>query len=133
MGLIMYRLLSTAMTTIVLCCMAQPTFAQNAENGAQAFKVCRACHQVGDGAKNTLMGPALNGIIGRKAGTIEGFSYSPVNKDAGEKGLIWTEEKLLDYLKSPAAFMPGNKMLFAGVKDEDDRRDIVAYLKQFSK
>ena len=96
------------------------------------FKSCRACHQVGDGAKNGI-GPSLNGILGRKAGTINGFNYSDVNKQAGEKGLVWTEEKMLDYLKDPAAFMPGNKMTFAGVKDEADRRDLVAYLKQFSK
>ena len=103
------------------------------EKGERAYRVCRACHQVGDGARNTLQGPALNGIVGRKAGTIDGFEYSQVNKEAGEKGLIWTEEKLTDFLKSPATFMPGNKMLFAGVKDDDGQRDIVAYLKQFSK
>jgi cytochrome c len=103
------------------------------EKGERAYRVCRACHQVGDGARNTLQGPALNGIVGRKAGTIEGFEYSQANKEAGEKGLVWTEEKLTDFLKSSGAFMPGNKMLFAGVRDDDDRRDIVAYLKQFSK
>lgn len=113
--------------------MTQPALAQaDAENGKEVFKSCRACHQVGDGAKNGI-GPSLNGILGRKAGTINGFNYSDVNKQAGEKGLVWTEEKMLDYLKDPAAFMPGNKMTFAGVKDEADRRDLVAYLKQFSK
>src|SRR5881394_1179856 len=118
---------------LALWSMVQPAAAQaDAENGKEGFKGCRACHQVGDGAKNGI-GPSLNGIIGRKAGTISGFNYSDVNKQAGEKGLVWTEEKMLEYLKDPAAFMPGNKMTFAGVKDEADRRDLVAYLKQFPK
>jgi cytochrome c2 len=96
------------------------------------FKTCRACHQVGAGAKNGI-GPSLNGIIGRKAGTISGFNYSDANKQAGDKGLVWTEEKMLEYLNDPAAFMPNNKMTFAGVKDEGDRRDLIAYLKKFAK
>ena len=62
-----------------------------------------------------------------------GFVDSNSGEQAGGKGLVWTEEKMLDYLKDPAAFMPGNKMTFAGVKDEADRRDLVAYLNQFSK
>jgi cytochrome c len=119
--------------TLVLTLMTQSALAQaDAENGKEIFKGCRACHQVGDGAKNGI-GPSLNGVLGRKAGTISGFNYSDANKQAGEKGLVWTEEKMLDYLKDPAAFMPGNKMTYAGVKDEADRRDLVAYLKQFPK
>jgi cytochrome c len=112
---------------------AQPSLAQaDAENGKEVYKGCRACHQVGAGAKNGI-GPSLNGIIGRKAGTISGFNYSDVNKQAGEKGLVWTDDKLVEYLKDPATFMPGNKMTFAGVKDDADRRDLVAYLRQFPK
>ena len=75
----------------------------------------------------------MNGIIGRKAGTTSGFDYSDVNKQAGANGLTWTDDKLVEYLKDPAAFMPGNKMTFAGVKDDADRRDLIAYLKQFPK
>jgi cytochrome c len=123
----------SAGTLVLSLMMTQSALAQaDAENGKEVFKGCRACHQVGDGAKNGL-GPSLNGVLGRKAGTISGFNYSDANKQAGEKGLVWTEEKMLDYLKDPAAFMPGNKMTFAGVKDEADRRDLVAYLKQFAK
>jgi len=74
---------------------APSAFAQgNADNGKETYKVCRTCHQVGDSAKNTLMGPRLNGIVGSKAGTIAGFDYSEANKQAGEKGLVWTEDKL---------------------------------------
>jgi cytochrome c len=118
---------------LVLMAMTQPALAQaDAENGKEVFKGCRACHQVGAGAKNGV-GPTLNGVIGRKAGTIAGFNYSDANKQAGDKGLVWTEEKMLEYLKDPPAFMPGTKMVFAGVKNEADRRDLVAYLKQSAK
>jgi cytochrome c len=104
----------------------------NAEEGAEVFKKCRACHEVGPDAKNKV-GPLLNGIIGRKAGTIEGFAYSNANKAAGAKGLTWTEDVLLKYLENPLTYMPGTKMAFAGLKDEQDRKDLIAYLKTFSK
>ena len=109
----------------------QPAAAQpgDAENGKDLFKVCRPCHQVGPGARNGI-GPTLNGIVGSKAGTIAGFTYSEANKDAGTKGLVWTEDNLFKYLANPATFMPGNKMTYAGMKDETDRRDLIAYLKQ---
>jgi cytochrome c len=106
--------------------------AQNAENGAEIFKRCRACHEVGETAKNKV-GPLLNGIVGRKAGTIEGFNYSDANKKAGANGWVWTEEKMMEYLLNPRAAMPGNKMAYAGLKDEQDRKDLIAYLKKFPK
>ncbi|MFN3746863.1 MAG: c-type cytochrome [Hyphomicrobiaceae bacterium] len=106
--------------------------AQDAENGAEVFKRCRACHDVGENAKNKV-GPILNGIVGRKAGTIEGFAYSEANRKAGADGWVWTEEKMMEYLLNPRAAMPGNKMAFAGIKDEQDRKDLIAYLKKFSK
>ena len=102
--------------------------AQSAENGEAVFKVCKACHQVGPSAKNAV-GPVLNGIVDRKAGSIEGYNYSDANKEAGAGGLVWTEEKLVAYLEKPATFMPKTKMAFAGIKDEADRKDLVAYLK----
>lgn len=104
----------------------------DAKEGEEVFKACRACHQVGPNAKNAL-GPLLNGILGRRAGTIEGFNYSPANKEAGEKGWVWNEENLLKYLANPREAMPGNRMAFVGVKDEQDRRDLIAYLKTFAK
>jgi cytochrome c len=106
--------------------------AGNAEAGEDVFKKCRACHAVGAGAENKV-GPQLNGIIGRKSGTVEGFNYSEANKEAGAKGLVWTEEELLKYLEAPLTYMPKNKMAFAGLKDEQDRRDVVAYLIKASK
>jgi cytochrome c len=104
----------------------------NAEEGAEVFKRCRACHDVGPDAKNKV-GPLLNDIVGRKAGTVEGFPYSEANKTAGGKGLVWTEEVLLKYLENPLVFMPGTKMAFAGLKDEQDRKDLIAYLKRSGK
>src|SRR5882724_6915634 len=103
----------------------------NPDEGAEVFKKCRACHDVGPDAKNKV-GPVLNDIVGRKAGTVEGFPYSEANKTAGGKGLVWTEEVLLKYLENPLTFMPGTKMAFAGLKDEQDRKDLIAYLKTFS-
>jgi cytochrome c len=101
------------------------------ENGADVYKKCRACHDIGPEAKNKV-GPLLNGIVGRKAGTIDGYNYSEANKSAGAKGLVWTEEVLFKYLEAPLSFMPGTKMAFAGLKDDQDRKDVIAYLKKFS-
>jgi cytochrome c2 len=104
----------------------------NADDGAEVFKKCRACHDIGPDAKNKV-GPVLNDIVGRKAGTIEGFAYSEANKTAGGKGLVWTEDVLLKYLENPLTFMPGTKMAFAGLKDAQDRKDLIAYLKKYTK
>jgi len=122
------------LTVVTLIALSSPQTAVaqpggDPDNGKDVYKVCRACHQVGPGAKNGI-GPILNGIVGRKAGTIAGFTYSEANTEAGAKGVVWTEDNLLKYLENPAAFMPGNKMVFAGVKNESDRRDLIAYLKQ---
>lgn len=116
----------------VLYSAVAPTYAQqgDATDGEDIFKRCRQCHDVGPDARNKV-GPLLNGIVGRKAGTVEGFAYSDANKDAGAKGLVWTEAELSKYLLNPAAHMPRNKMAFAGLKDEQDRLDVIAYLKQF--
>jgi cytochrome c len=128
----MKRLSCIVLATGLMAAAAGPASAQNVANGEDVFKKCRACHQVGNGAKN-LVGPLLNGVVGRKAGTIEGFNYSDANKEAGAKGLVWTEEELFKYLENPAAYMPRNKMAFAGLKDEADRKDVIAYLKSFAK
>jgi len=108
--------------------LASPAFAQDARNGEQTFRTCRACHAAGPGATNKV-GPQLNGIVGRKAASAAGFNYSDAMKKAGASGFAWTEENLDQYLESPLDFMPKNKMAFAGVKDAAQRRDLVAYLK----
>lgn len=105
-----------------------PVLAQSAENGEDIFKKCRVCHDVGPDAK-IKVGPPLRGIFGRKAGTSDGFNYSDAMREAGANGLIWSEDTIGKYLDNPRAFVPGNKMAFAGVKDERDRKDLLAYLK----
>ena len=107
--------------------MSSVATAQDMANGEDVFKKCRACHQVGDGAKN-VVGPILNGIFGRKAGSIEGFKYSDANK---ESGLTWDDTTFATYIKDPKAAMPGNKMAFVGVKDDKDIADLIMFLKQF--
>jgi len=101
--------------------------AQDAAAGEKVFAQCRACHQIGETAKNAV-GPVLNGVIGRKAGTVEGYSYSPANKNSG---ITWDEATFSEYIKDPKAKVPGTKMIFAGVKDEQRIKDLLAYLKQF--
>jgi cytochrome c len=101
--------------------------AQDAANGEKVFAQCRACHQVGPTAKNAV-GPLLNGLFGRKAGTVEGYNYSPANKNSG---LTWDEATFTDYIKDPKAKVPGTKMVYAGLKDEQRIKDLIAYLKQF--
>ena len=112
----------------VFAVLAQSTNAQDVANGEDVFKKCRVCHNVGQGATNKI-GPALQGIFGRKSGTFDGFSYSDVMRESGEKGHVWTAETIDKYLENPRSYMPGNKMAFVGVKDEIDRRDLIAYLK----
>ena len=119
---------SVAAVLAGLSAVAPAVQAQDVENGQSLFRQCRACHQVGPGAKN-LVGPQLNGIVGRKAGTVDGFNYSEANKAAGAKGLVWTDDQLMTYLENPLTFMPGTKMAYAGLKDDADRKDVIAYLK----
>ena len=104
-----------------------PAQAQDAEAGQRVFNQCRACHQVGEGAKN-LVGPAMNGLFGRKSGTVEGYSYSEANKNSG---ITWDEAVFADYIKDPKARIPGTKMIYAGLKNEQQVKDLTAYLKQF--
>ena len=99
--------------------------------GANVFKKCMACHAVGEGAKNKV-GPELNGIIDRKMGAVEGFNYSDTLKEHNAKGDTWTAEVLSKYLENPKAYMPGVKMVFAGLPKETDRADLLAYLSSFN-
>jgi len=101
--------------------------AQDADAGKSVFNVCRTCHQVGETAKNAV-GPVLNGLFGRKAGTVEGYNYSEANKNSG---ITWDEATFIEYIKDPKAKVPGTKMVYAGLKDEKKIADLVAYLKTF--
>lgn len=101
----------------------------DAASGKTVFNTCKACHTIEAGGPNRV-GPNLHGVVGRKAGSADGFSYSQAVKDAG---YTWDEQKLDAYLKDPKAALPGNKMAFAGVKDDAKRADLIAYLKSESK
>ncbi len=103
--------------------------AQDAAAGEKSFNKCRACHQVGETAKNTV-GPVLNGLFGRKSGTVEGYSYSEANKNSG---ITWDEKVFAEYIMDPKAKIPGTKMAFAGIKNETEIKDLAAFLKQFGK
>ena len=98
--------------------------------GQVAFKKCKACHQVGDGARNKV-GPHLNGIFGRAAGAVDGFRYSRAMNAANSDGLIWAEAELTAFLRKPRAFLKGTKMTFSGFKSDQDIRAIMAYLQTF--
>ena len=128
----MGRLLRAVLAAGLFAFASAPAFAElgNVEAGEDVFKKCRACHDVGAGAANKV-GPPLNGIIGRKVGTAPDYAYSDANKAFGEKGAIWSEDELFKYLENPLVYMPKTKMAFAGLKDEQDRRDVIAYLATF--
>ncbi len=96
--------------------------------GEKVFKKCKACHQVGDGAKNRS-GPILTGVVDRAAGLVEGFKYSKALKQAAEDGLVWDEESLSAFLTKPKDFMKGTKMSFSGIKKNGDMAAILAYLR----
>jgi len=101
--------------------------AGDAEAGKQIFKKCHACHNVGENARNAV-GPVLNGVVGRKAGSGEGYNYSEANKNSG---ITWDEATLDVYLKDPKAKVPGTKMAFPGLPNDKDRADVIAYLSTF--
>jgi len=112
---------------LAVAAMAQAAHAQDVAAGEQSFKKCRACHTIGEGAKN-LVGPELNGLDGRKAGSVAGYTYSDANKNSG---LTWNEATFKDYIKDPRAKIPKTKMIFPGIKNEKEAGDLWAYLKSF--
>jgi len=110
--------------------LALPTVAsaQDAAAGKKVFNKCTPCHAVGPGAKNKV-GPELNGLVGRAAGSVEGFAYSAAMKGSG---ITWDDATFKEYIADPKKKVPGNKMLFPGVKDEVERDDLAAYIESFN-
>ncbi len=117
------RLLALGM--LFLACAAQA--ADPLASGRQAFKRCANCHQVGPNAHSNF-GPQLNGIVGRRAGTVPDFAYSPAMKTAG---FIWDEQRLAAFIHDPDAVVPGTRMRFWGFMSDRQVRDLVAYLRTF--
>jgi cytochrome c len=113
----------------VLAASSGGALAQDVAAGEQSFKQCMVCHSIGVGAKNKV-GPAQNGLDGRKAGTVEGFTYSDANKSSG---ITWNEQTFKEYIKAPQARIPGTKMTFAGIKNETEANNLWTYLSSFDK
>jgi len=106
---------------------ASAASAQDVDAGQRQFNKCLPCHAVGPDAENKI-GPVLNGLDGRHSGTAPNYSYSDANKNSG---IVWDEANFKEYIKNPAAKVPGTKMAFAGIKNDQDINDLWAYLKQF--
>ena len=116
-----------AVAGAVMVASASGALAQDLAAGENSFKKCLPCHSVGADAKNKV-GPVLNGLEGRKSGTIEGYSYTDANKNSG---ITWGQDVFREYIKDPRAKIPGTKMVFAGIKSENEIKSLWAYLKQF--
>lgn len=125
----MKRLTLRALAVIAFSASAPAALAQDVAAGKTSFNKCVACHAVGEGARNKV-GPVLNGLDGRKSGTVEGYSYSQANRNSG---IIWNKDQFLDYIRDPKAKIPGNRMVFAGIKKEDEAADLWAFLAQYDK
>jgi cytochrome c len=115
---------------VIAATLALSSFAAQAQDlaaGEQSFKKCLPCHAVGDGAANKV-GPQLNGLDGRKAGTAADYAYSDANKNSG---MVWSEATFKEYIANPMAKIPGTKMAFPGIKNETEIGNLWGYLKQF--
>ena len=114
-----------AVATLALATgLSAAAVAADVKRGEKVYRKCKACHFV-DREKNKV-GPHLVGIIGRKAGSVEGFRYSKAMKASG---IVWDEETIDEFLAKPKQYIPGNKMIFPALKKEKDRRDLIAYIK----
>lgn len=121
----------TYLTAAVSLAVAAPAFAEgDAEVGEKVFNKCKACHAVGENAKNKV-GPVLNGIIDAPAGQVDGYKYSANLLELAEGGLTWDNETLTAYLTKPKDVIPKGKMSFAGLKKEEDIANVIAYLNTF--
>jgi cytochrome c len=120
------RLLLPALAVLALG-FAPAAQAQNAEAGRTVYNQCRACHTIEAGGRNGV-GPNLHAVVGRRAAAVEGFRYSAPMRTAAEGGLTWTPENLDRYLTNPKDLVPGGSMAFAGLRNEQQRKDLIAWL-----
>src|SRR5215470_17764739 len=112
---------------VALACSTGAAVAGDVAAGEKTFKKCMPCHTIGENARNTV-GPAQNGLKGRKSGTVPGYNYSEANKNSG---IVWNEATFKEYIKNPTAKIPGTKMTFPGIKDEKEAEDLWSFLEQF--
>lgn len=119
---------ATAASMTLAITDAGKTLSGDPAKGKAVFNRCMICHSVDKGVNH--IGPSLHGIVGRKSGSVADYSYSAANK---QSGIIWTQQKIFDYLKNPQMMVPGTKMIFAGLPRAQDRADVVAYLQENSK
>ncbi|MEX0759239.1 MAG: cytochrome c family protein [Tistlia sp.] len=114
---------------LLLAFAVQPASAEgDAAAGEKVFARCKACHTVDEGGASRV-GPNLHGVVGRPAAAKEGFKYSKAMTEAGEGGLVWSEEDLAKYLADPRGFIKGNRMAFPGLRKQDELDNVIAYLK----
>ncbi len=120
------------MIAATLGLLAAPAWSEgDPAEGEKVFRKCKACHEVGEDAKNKV-GPILNNVLGQPAAQNPDFKYSSAMTEAAANGLVWDEESLTAYLEKPKEFMPGTKMSFAGLRKPEDIADVIAYLMPFS-
>lgn len=134
----MHKYLAIAALSSAFSLLSISAHAADAAKGEELFKKCAACHTIGEGAENGV-GPQLTGVVGRAAGSVEGYKYGKSIVAAGEAGLVWTEEELDGWLTNPKKYLRAkledkkakSKMSFK-LKKEDERADVIAYLATFS-
>ena len=112
---------------VFICLSASNASAQDAAAGQISFSRCVGCHSIGVDARNKA-GPQLNGLEGRKCGSVEGYVYSNANKDCA---FTWSEANFVDYIRDPRAKIPGTKKSISGIRDQTEAKNLWAYLRQY--
>ena len=122
----------TALTAAALAAsLSLPALAEgDVAAGKKVYNKCKSCHAVGEGAKNKV-GPQLNGIVGAEIASVDGFKYSKAFMGKKAEGLVWTEQAIAAFLEKPKVYIPGTRMSFGGLKKEEDRINVIAYLMTF--
>ncbi|MCT4682461.1 MAG: c-type cytochrome [Roseicyclus sp.] len=122
------RATTGALALAALAAASSPSLAEgDAAQGERLYRPCAACHMIGEGAVNRV-GPHLNGVVGRPIGALAGYEFSDVLRDAGAEGQVWDAGALDRFLEAPRDYFPGTRMVFRGIRSEEDRADLIAYM-----